>query len=102
MYSFKKAYGFAIKNSFLSNPRGFAYWLYRSYKRIKAAYENNEVSFKDFRLEVLDIIDDAESLPGRDRFICDLYNYRNKAQIFERCEIAIEKARGLYVSRSCT
>ena len=98
MYSFKKTYNFTTKESFLWNPRGFAYWLYRHYERIQAACFNDEIPFKVFRNGVLEMIRRADSLPGRDRFICDVYDYKTKEQILERCESAIENARACRVS----
>lgn len=98
MYKFKKEYTHSIKSSFLSNPRGFAFWLYYFYNSIKAASDNDEVDFKQFRNVILDMVNErAEHLPGLDRFTCDAYGYRTKEQLLERCEIAIENARALPV-----
>lgn len=98
MYSFKKNYAFSTQRSFLNNPRGFAFWLYRYYERILNASANDAISSKEFRNGLFDIVERAASLPGRDRFICDIYECNTKAQMLERCEIAIENARARRVA----
>lgn len=95
MYTFVETYNFELKESLLYNPKCFASWLNAYYDRIKAACENDEISLETFKTGVLKMIRKAASWSGRDRFICDVYNYRTKEQILERCEIAIKNARKL-------
>jgi hypothetical protein len=93
MFSFAGTYNHTVEESLVGNRNCFAHWLHFFWDRIEAASHNEEISVRTFKEGILTMIKPAASWSGRDRFICDLYDYRTKAQILERCEIAINNAR---------
>jgi hypothetical protein len=93
LYPFVENYNFTVEKSLLGNRKCFASWLNHYWKRIEAACYNEEISVKTFKEGVLKMIEPAMAWPGRDAFICDVYGYKTKPQILERCETAIKNAR---------
>lgn len=93
MYPFVENYNFTVEESLLGNRKCFAFWLNYYWERIEAACYNEEISVKTFKDGIMQMIRPAASWPGRDAFICDVYDYKTKPQILERCETAIENAR---------
>ena len=97
LYPFVENYSCTFDKSLLNNKKCFASWLNHYWERIEAASRNEEISVKTFKEGILKMIEPAASWPGRDAFICDVYGYKTKPQILERCETAIKNARKIKI-----
>lgn len=93
MFIFTETYEHSLRESLIGNTKCFASWLWHFWDRIEAASRNDEISVRTFKEGVLMMIKPAAPWRGKDGFICDVYDYTTKAQILERCQIAILNAR---------
>lgn len=93
MFLFDGTYSHTVEESLVGNKKCFAYWLHHFWDRIETASHNEKISVKTFKEGILKMIKPAAAWPGRNGFLCDIYDYKTKEQILERCEIAINNAR---------